>query len=144
MELRQVEPSVGSPTPESTAPIIETGSAKRDMSDFLLPSLLCCAAASGDKELVVEVLDKMPASTVNIADYDGRTPLHVAVEQKQVEVVVLLERGAMADLSWNRLRKSWPTSKTQSFDHRPSTASYTVASYFAPAKQEERLNSASR
>ena len=74
LELRQVEPSVGSPTPESTAPIIETGSAKRDMSDFLLPSLLCCAAASGDKELVIEVLDKMPASTVNIADYDGRTP----------------------------------------------------------------------
>ena len=35
---------------------------------------------------MVEVLDKMPASTVNIADYDGRTPLHVAVEQSK-EVV---------------------------------------------------------
>jgi urea transporter len=70
---------------------------KNDMPDFLLPSLLCCAAAKGDKKFVEKVLDEMPASAVNVADYDSRTPLHIAVEQGRIDVVkLLLSRGADA------------------------------------------------
>ena len=136
---------------KNTALANEEGGAKRDMSDFLLPSLLCSAAARGNKELVEAILDKLPESTVNIADYDGRTPLHAAVEQRQVEVVtMLLGRGANADLEdrwgssalWGAVcagEASIALILRKSLDHKPSTSSYRVASYLCmvAAKPED-------
>ncbi len=50
---------------------------------YLLPSLLCSAAAAGD----LDSLSKAGARAAAIADYDFRTPLMIAVDRQRVQVV---------------------------------------------------------
>ncbi|XP_078090184.1 60 kDa lysophospholipase [Mustelus asterias] len=61
--------------------------------DALSPSLACAAAKSGDIGTLEEILEM--GGNLCSEDYDGRTPLHVAVCEGHLEVVgYLLSRGA--------------------------------------------------
>ena len=85
--------SLAAATPAS----VHTHGQANDMSKYLLPSLLCSAAGSGNVKSLSAMIKSDP-TVVKIAGYDGRTPLHTAVERGQREVVELLLRaGADAD-----------------------------------------------
>lgn len=56
---------------------------RRDMTT----AALCFASASGD---VAEVKKLVTGQSPNLADYDGRTPLHIAASKGQVEVIKIL------------------------------------------------------
>ncbi|CAK4739264.1 unnamed protein product [Aphanomyces euteiches] len=54
---------------------------------------LCWAAGTGNTDLVRKILAE--GANVNVADYDQRTPLHIAASDGRVEVVeMLLQAGA--------------------------------------------------
>ncbi|OQR95132.1 hypothetical protein THRCLA_08017 [Thraustotheca clavata] len=56
---------------------------------------LCWAAGTGDKELLQALIER--GADVNLADYDQRTPLHIAASDGNVSVVeMLLKAGANA------------------------------------------------
>ena len=56
---------------------------------------LIFAAANGDLAKLIHLLNNNSEADVNSADYDGRTPLHLAVaEQRKVVVEYLLRNGA--------------------------------------------------
>ncbi|KAI8846420.1 asparaginase-domain-containing protein [Chytridium lagenaria] len=60
----------------------------------LVPMLLCNACRSGDMEGLKIVAEEF-GTMVSQADYDGRTPLHIAASENQMEAVkILLSRGA--------------------------------------------------
>ncbi|KAJ3217527.1 hypothetical protein HDU67_007778 [Dinochytrium kinnereticum] len=60
----------------------------------LVPMLLCNACRIGDLE-GLRVVAKEYDTMVSQADYDGRTPLHIAASEHQVEAVkILLSHGA--------------------------------------------------
>ena len=54
-----------------------------DRARYLRPSLLCSAAATGD----LDSLSKARAGAAAISDYDGRTPLMIAVDRQHTEAV---------------------------------------------------------
>ena len=77
---------------EGIAASAEDGRAE-GVAEVLFPVLMCHAAAAGD----LQALDRMLRSgaVVTAADYDGRTPLHLAAAEGRREVLVsLLRQGA--------------------------------------------------
>ncbi|XP_065324330.1 L-asparaginase 1-like isoform X2 [Gordionus sp. m RMFG-2023] len=65
----------------------------KDLQISLFPLLLCLAALSNDVKTMEMLLEK--GGNVNMADYDKRTPLHVASSQGNLTIVnYLLEKGA--------------------------------------------------
>lgn len=68
-----------------------------DDSELLIdaiPSLMCAAAAKGDNSRLSFLIQK--GGDVNQADYDGRTPLHLAASEGQVDTVqLLINSGAL-------------------------------------------------
>ncbi|KAI9205643.1 asparaginase-domain-containing protein [Polychytrium aggregatum] len=76
------------------------GEPKRDPAEIaslevnLVPFLLCQAARIGDIVGIMEVLGEYEG-LVNVGDYDGRTPLHVACSEGQIATIqFLLGRGS--------------------------------------------------
>ena len=67
---------------------------REDVASVMYFVLLCAAASRGD----IEAVERMLSSHVSIdtGDYDGRTPLHLASAEGQIEMVVLLSQGADA------------------------------------------------
>jgi len=66
---------------------------------FVQGCLLMRAAFLGDKQLVESIL-QADSSSVNFADYDRRTPLHVAVSEGHLELAkFLVEKGAAFNCS---------------------------------------------
>ena len=64
-----------------------------EVADALFPVLMCSAASQGD----MEAIERMVHSRVSVdsGDYDGRTALHLAAAEGQLEVVdYLLSEGA--------------------------------------------------
>ncbi|KAJ3137195.1 hypothetical protein HK100_000876 [Physocladia obscura] len=62
--------------------------------EVLIPTILCHAARNGDVEALTNVA-KQYGDMLSIGDYDGRTPLHIAVCENQVGAVeTLLQYGA--------------------------------------------------
>lgn len=54
----------------------------------LVPTLLCAAAGTGDKDSIVSMVSEAGVSLLRTArDYDGRTPLHLAASEGRVEVL---------------------------------------------------------
>ncbi|KAJ3342767.1 hypothetical protein HDU83_005958 [Entophlyctis luteolus] len=62
--------------------------------DVLIPTILCHAARNADIDVLADVSKQYP-DLVSIGDYDGRTPLHIAVSENQYNAVeTLLIHGA--------------------------------------------------
>lgn len=66
--------------------------------DVLYPSMMCAAAQKGDIESLRKLLET--GGTISSkSDYDGRTPLHIAASEGNVEIVeYLLSVGALVHL----------------------------------------------
>ena len=72
---------------------LQTSAEIKGIKDVLFPSIICSAVYKGDLK-TMEELEKRGAGVTG-ADYDMRTPLHVAASEGNVEVVAhLLRRGA--------------------------------------------------
>eukprot|EP00041_Stephanoeca_diplocostata_P023226 m.566264 g.566264 ORF g.566264 m.566264 type:complete len:598 (+) comp22248_c0_seq15:177-1970(+) len=66
----------------------------QELRSHLTPVLMCAGASTGNKALVLEFLDD--GYHVNCADYDGRTPLHIASKRGDLDMVqLLLSKGAL-------------------------------------------------
>ena len=64
-----------------------------DVERALLPVLMCSAAALGDVEALVRLLSS--GAEVDVADYDGRTALHLAASEGHVAAAeLLIHKGA--------------------------------------------------
>ena len=64
-----------------------------EVGRVMFPVLMCSAASRGD----VEAMERMVLGNANVdvGDYDGRTPLHLAAAAGQLEAVqFLLDHGA--------------------------------------------------
>ncbi|KAJ3345152.1 hypothetical protein HDU83_004374 [Entophlyctis luteolus] len=62
--------------------------------EVLIPTILCHAARNADIDVLADVSKQYP-DLVSIGDYDGRTPLHIAVSESQYSAVeTLLIHGA--------------------------------------------------
>lgn len=67
--------------------------ARRQVNQALLPVVLCAAAGHGDLATMRALIDEGAAP--DLADYDGRTPLHVAAASGQAEICrYLIGQGA--------------------------------------------------
>ena len=67
--------------------------ARHQVNRALLPVVLCAAAGHGDLATVQALLDE--GADPDMADYDGRTPLHIAAAQGQLEMCrYLIGQGA--------------------------------------------------
>ena len=81
---------------EAVAKVIgqgETFGVTEEVGRVMYPILMCSASSRGD----IEALERMIVSNANVdvGDYDGRTPLHLAAANGQVEAVrLLLNHGA--------------------------------------------------
>lgn len=65
----------------------------KQIKDYLLPQLMCCAAAKGDIDTLLELREQ--GGDFSLPDYDLRTPLHLACcEGNYHTVKMLLENGA--------------------------------------------------
>lgn len=64
---------------------------------FIIPNLGCYMAKMGELELIKE-LRKFNAD-LNLPDYDGRTLLHLAVSEKQMEIIKYLIEEAKVDIN---------------------------------------------
>lgn len=72
------------------------GSEDREHIDMLLPSLLCEAAQAGCDDIIREVIHQL--DNPNPGDYDGRTPLHLACETGNLQIVrMITKNGAELD-----------------------------------------------
>lgn len=76
----------------------EYGGATNDRHSTMLLYNLLSACASGNMEAVVKMVES-DAVDVNLADYDGRTPLHLACANGRGSIVAyLLQHGAFTDV----------------------------------------------
>jgi lysophospholipase len=72
---------------------MRTEAESKQICDAIMPTLLCTAAADNDHVQLAELLKT--GGRPNMADYDKRTPLHVACHQGALESVeLLLQHGA--------------------------------------------------
>ncbi|MEE2789242.1 MAG: asparaginase [Myxococcota bacterium] len=91
---------------EAVAKVIgqgDTFGVSDEVGRVMYPILLCSAASRGD----IEALERMIAShaNVDVGDYDGRTPLHLAAANGQLDAVrLLLHHGAEVQAAdrWGR------------------------------------------
>ena len=54
---------------------------------LLLPPRLCALAARGDLDALKTLLASAPPNAINLTDYDGRSPLHLAAEEGHLATV---------------------------------------------------------
>ena len=70
----------------------------KSLKATLFPPLMCAAAANGDIQCLRDLREQ--GGDLNIPDYDGRTPLHLACCEGQLDTVrYLLENGAFVHTS---------------------------------------------
>lgn len=87
-EVCPVSPEAGLPFHRNS---IESEFTHRNFKHTMLPMQLCAAAGNGDiAELNSLLLGTTTLCSVNAADYDKRTALHVAVGNKRADAVALL------------------------------------------------------
>ena len=70
----------------------------------LVPTLMCQAAATGDKRLLCELL--ATGANVSSTDYDGRTALHLAAAEGNSSIVRMLldaDANPVAQDRWGKL-----------------------------------------
>eukprot|EP01062_Namystynia_karyoxenos_P076895 TRINITY_DN7627_c0_g1_i1.p1 TRINITY_DN7627_c0_g1~~TRINITY_DN7627_c0_g1_i1.p1 ORF type:complete len:1528 (+),score=500.57 TRINITY_DN7627_c0_g1_i1:83-4666(+) len=82
----------------SVIPGVQMGMA--DLKRALLPTLLCGTVAEGEAGLphLEDMIGASSETSLGLADYDGRTPLHIAAAKGEVEVAKrLIDAGAPLD-----------------------------------------------
>ncbi|KAJ3108160.1 hypothetical protein HDU97_002072 [Phlyctochytrium planicorne] len=96
LSLLGTTPNVANGAPLKTIMDMQLGldSENPQLERVLVPMLLCNASRSGDVD-GLRIVAKEYETMVSMADYDGRTPLHIAASEHQVEAVkILLSHGA--------------------------------------------------
>lgn len=77
---------------------VDEPQARAEVGRALYTVLLCSAAADGDVVALRRLLEA--GADVNAADYDGRSPVHLAATHGQLEAVeVLVDHGARLDVA---------------------------------------------
>lgn len=87
---------------------------ERRVGEALYPVVMCAAANLGDVDTLVRLIED--GNTLDVTDYEGRTPLHVAAAAGQLAVCrLLLDEGARIDVADRHGRT--PLAEAVSFGH---------------------------